>query len=113
MSKSNIAGQKCPAYSGGRWYTAFLESDGIDYQITVNDPLPAGDMSLSGTAIWLGDETDPYLITDFKWKVHASGLATDDYMPSLQVGSNGVEGVSLPAANVFDWMYIYIYAIKE
>lgn len=89
----------------GRWYHAFIESDGNAYTMQCD----LEDAQISSTyfiAPW------GFHITDVKYDVNTDGgTATSAANTSfvLRRMGDGSQGVTIPAKDAFDYMHLYVF----
>lgn len=110
MLKNELA----PWQSQGRWYHAFVESDGIDYTLTVSDledaeiETPDGESPVSALKFPVG-----YRIVGIQSDIHGDALTDTDYAGGKRIYSDGAQGVILPPVALFDFMAIWVFAYLE
>lgn len=96
--------KKCPAYSKGRWYEFFIESDGGNYKLTTKD---LEDAYITGTNIAMPQN---FHIVDFLTDINPIDMASaSNYNDTLHFFADSRQGVVLPAVGKFDWMRVYVF----
>lgn len=99
MRKENVL----PHQWRGRWYRAFLETDGNAYTLTKTD-LTGTD--LNGNYL---EAPENFHVVDIKYDVHSVSGGTSNTVGGLRIFTNGNQGVPLPGKDSFDYCTIYIF----
>lgn len=91
-------------YDKGRWYRAFIESNGNDCTVISSDLKGVGQ---SGQYLTLPQY---FHTVDVKHDINCiEGGTANNVENSIRLYANGSQGVMLPQPTDFDWCYIYIF----
>lgn len=106
---SEIRNKIAPWQKQGRWYHAFIESDGTDYTLTSCD--------VTGAAIDTTDKTlkmpADFHVVDFRVDIHNDASSDVWYQKRTRLYSTGVLGCEIPGVAHFDYMDMFIFGYFE
>lgn len=95
-------------YAKGRWYRAFIESDGSNYKIT-NSDFPDATMSGSNFVLPKDFHVIDYLVDFDRTTVDNA----TNYSKNNRIYADGTNGVSCPPVDSFTHLYLYIFGYQE
>lgn len=99
MRKENVL----PYQWRGRWYRAFVESDGNAYTLTTTD--------LEGTTVngnYL-EAPENFHVVDVKYDVNSVSGGTSNTLGGTRIFTTGNQGAALPGKDSFDFCTVYIF----
>lgn len=99
MRKENVL----PYQWRGRWYRAFVESDGNSYTLTNTD--------LTGTDVngnYL-EAPEHFHVVDVKYDINSVSGGTSNTIGGTRIFTTGKQGAALPGKDCFDFCTVYIF----
>lgn len=107
MENSVLKNKLAPNQKKGRWYKAFIESDGTDYTLTTCD---LSDATITSKVLVLPEGIRH---TEVHVDIHVDAAAAFTYTPQFKGYAAGTQGITLPDADQFDYMTMWFYAFRE
>lgn len=103
MRKENVL----PYQWRGRWYRAFVESDGNAYTLMKTD---LTDTVVNGNYL---EAPENFHVVDVKYDVHSVSNGTSNTVGGLRIFTTGKQGAPLPGKDSFDYCTVYIFGYFE
>lgn len=103
MLNQTLKNKIAPWQEHGRWYKAFVESDGTDYTLTSCD---LEDASVASGILKMPKD---FHVVDAKFDINIDSSAAFTFTNTFKGYADGKQGITLPNVANFDYCTLYFF----